>query len=335
MANMKDVAVKANVSVSTVSHVINKTRFVSPEVQERVHHAMDDLGYIPNVMAHSLRTKKSNTIGIVVPINLDENSNIFIMQIVLGIDEVLRESGYFTLLANTMDELPREIEEIRSMLTRQIDGMIIIPSRGDQGIVPQLLKNKEYVFVDRLPQGLAGEDCVLCDSFGASYDAVGKMIKHGHKKLGVLCAELGRFSNSDERVEGYKKALQDNGIKINPDYICGCASDEEEAQRKTKWLVEKTDVTGIFITANKMGIGAMRYLQQAKVKIPDEISLTVFDDYAWNQICSPAITAIRQDAYELGVQSARLLLQKLNGENETGTSHEIRLPAQLIIRESW
>lgn len=337
MANMKDVAMRAHVSVSTVSHVINGTRFVSEEVQQRVKEAMEATGYIPNVVAHSLRTKKTNTIGLVVPVNNDENSNIFIMQIVLGIDSVLRDRGYFTLLTNSKDDLEREIEEIRHMITRQIDGLIIAPSVGNHSFISELLKEKKYVFVDRAPEGLLNQDYVISDSFGGSYEAVNQMIQRGYRKIGVLCAPIGRYPNSDERLNGCRKAHKDNNLELKPEYICECGGSIQEAWDQTRWLIEHTDIDAMFVVSNLMGMGVVKYFKDAGVRIPDDIGLTVFDDYAWTDINTPTITAIRQDAFEMGRQSALMLLDKLEFKEEEGPweSKEICLPTKLIIRDSW
>ena len=338
MANMKDVAVAANVSVSTVSHVINGTRFVSEEVKMRVKDAMNATGYIPNIVAHSLRTKRTNTIGLVIPIGNDENSNIFIMQIVRGIDSVLKERGYCTLLANTKDELSGETEEIRHLITRQIDGLIIIPSSGDHGFIPELLKEKQYVFVDRIPEGLKNQDCVVSDSFGGSYDAVGGMIKSGHERIGILCAKIGGYRNSDERLRGFKKAYEDYGLKLRPEYIRECEADIQDAWEKAKRLVEDTDVTAIFVVNNVMGMGVVKYLKEAGIRIPDDISLTIFDDYAWTDIYTPSITTIRQESFEMGRLGAELLLEKLQFKEQGGdiwNPKEILLPTKIMMRESW
>lgn len=338
MVNMKEVARMAGVSISTVSHVINNTRFVSEEVKERVNKAMEETGYVPNIVAHSLRTKKTNTIGLVVPINNDENSNIFIMQISLGIDSVMRKRGYFTLMTNTWDNINREIQEIHHMMTRQIDGLIIIPSVGNHDFIPEIIKDKEYVFVDRIPQGIKDPDVVLGDSFNSSYEAVSKMIQRGYKKIGILCSKIGKFSNSDERLNAFKKAHLDNNLILNEEYICECDETIESACKKTSWLIGNTDITALFITTNLMGMGAVKYLNEAKIKIPNDISLTVFDDYAWTSINNPSITTIHQNAFEMGRQSAKLLLKKLGlneEEKAKWTPKEIRLPAELIIRDSW
>lgn len=338
MANMKDVAAAANVSVSTVSHVINGTRFVSEEVKKRVKDAMDATGYIPNIVAHSLRTKRTNTIGLVIPIGNDENSNIFIMQIVRGIDSVLKERGYCTLLANTKDELSGEIEEIRHLITRQIDGLIIIPSSGNHGFIPELLKEKQYVFVDRIPEGLENRDCVISDSYGGSFEAVSGMIKRGDKRIGILCAKIGGYRNSDERLRGFKKAYEDYGLELKPEYICECEADIQDAWEKAKALVENTDVTAIFAVNNVMGMGVVKYLKEAGIRIPEDISLTVFDDYAWTDIYAPSITTIRQESFEMGRLGAELLLEKLRFK-EQGESmwapKEILLPTKIMVRESW
>lgn len=333
MANIKDVARKAGVSIATVSHVINGTRFVSKEATEKVHQAIMELNYSPNALANSLRTKKSKTIGLVIPIGHDENSNIFIMQIVLGIDSILREKGYSALLANSRDDLRYEKDAVKDLITRQIEGLIIAPALGDYSEMRELLNGREYIFVDRRPEGMDGEDVILSDSQAGSFEAVRKMIEYGHSKIGILCEPIGKYPNSDLRFLGYKKAMQEAGLEIKDSYIRGCEANLDAGYIQTKWLIENTEITALFAVSNTMGMGAVKYIQQSKKKIPDDISITVFDDCDWTAIYNPPLSTIRQDGYEMGKKSAQILLQRL--DNQEYPKKEYKLPTQLIIRDSW
>lgn len=333
MVNIKDVAGKAGVSISTVSHVINGTRFVSEEKKEKVQQAIKELNYAPNAVANSLRTKKSKTIGLVIPIGQDENSNIFIMQIVLGIDSVLRKNGYSTILANSKDNLKYEKDAVIDLLSRQIDGMIIAPVLGDHKDIRHLLSGRECVFVDRLPEGMEGEDVILSDGFSGSRDAVKGMFEAGHRKIGILCAPIGKYSNSDARLQGYYRAFEEFGIEINKDYVRECNASLEDGYKQTKWMMENTDITALFTVSNIMGMGVVKYMQKSKKSIPEDISITVFDDYDWSMIYNPPLTTVRQDAFGMGKKSAQILMQKL--ENPNYIKKEYKLPTKLIIRESW
>lgn len=336
MSNIKDVAKLADVSISTVSHVINGTRFVSEETAKRVKDAIEELSYTPNVVANSLRTKKSRVVGVVVPISNDESSNIFIMQVVLGIDSVLRPKGYSTVLTNSEDCLEQELEGLRSLLGRQIDGFIIAPPFGDHTPVKELLKDKSYVFVDRLPGGLEGENVVMSDSETGCFQAVQEMIGLGHTKIGLLCAPIGRYPNSDERSSGYRRALEEAGLPVEPVYIRECDATVENGYEQMGWLMENTDITAVFAVSNIMGMGAVKYLGDHGLGIPEDISVTIFDDYSWTSVYQPPLTTIRQDGYEMGRKSAQILLRQMEAKRPAMCrKKKWLLPTELMVRRSW
>lgn len=335
MATIKDVSKKANVSTATVSHVINGTRFVSEETAQKVREAMKELNYTPNMAALSLRTKKTKTVGVLIPVNFDETSNIFFMQVMLGIDSVLKKKGYFTFLSNTHDSLEREMEELQNMLNRQIDGLIIAPAGGDHSSFQKLAGDIEVVYVDRLPGGaVSGQNCVVSDAEAGCREAVNGMIEAGHRKIGVLSGILGAGSNTDERFEGYKKALKDHGISYCGDYLREGKSCVEDGYNMTKELFENTDITALIALSNMMGMGAMQYLSQKRIRVPEKISITVFDDYKWTESYNPPLTVIRQEAYEMGKKAAEVLIKRMEAKSK-GKKKIYRLKTKLIERESW
>ncbi|MDC7287646.1 LacI family transcriptional regulator [Blautia schinkii] len=334
MANIKDVAKMANVSISTVSHVINGTRFVSEEATHKVKEAMENLNYVPNVAAFSLRTKRSKNIGVVIPITADETSNVFFMQVMQGIETVLKKNGYFLVLSNSREDIACEEEEIKNLLKRQVDGLIIASARGDHGFVRELLEDKEYVFVDRVPEGLPDVDCVISDGEGGSYDAVSYLIGLGHRKIGVLCDIIGEYPNSDLRYQGYRRALEENGILFCEQYVQQCRSSIESGYAGTRKIMEETDITALYVVSNVNAMGALEYFREAGIRVPDDISLVIYDDYSWTKIFQPPITVIRQEAFEMGCKSAELLLRRMAEQGAADKPEFIRMKTALIERKS-
>lgn len=334
MSNIKDVAKMANVSISTVSHVINGTRFVAEETEKKVRHAMEVLDYVPNAAAFSLRTKKSKTIGIVIPITQDETSNIFFMQVMQGIETVLKEKGYFLVLSNSREEIHCEEQEIRNLLNRQVDGFIIAGSRGDHSFIKELLGEKAYVFIDRIPEGLTEFDCVISDGEKGSYEAVKYLASLGHKKIGVLCDIIGEYPNSDLRYLGYRRALTECGIPFCKEYVRECRSSIESGFEGTRQIMSETDITALYVVSNVNAMGAVQYFREADIQIPRDLSLVIYDDYDWARIFSPPITVVRQEAFEMGKKSAQLLIERMNEKGEPGKKKMLQMGTTLIKRKS-
>jgi LacI family transcriptional regulator len=335
MVNIKDVAKRAGVSIATVSHVINETRFVTEETKAKVRSAMAELEYIPNISALSLRTQKTRTVGLLIPILKDEANCIFFMQVALGAESVLKAKGYFMFLSNTNDTLEQEIEEIKNFNTRQIDGLIVAPAIGDHRFIDELVKHYQVVFVDRKPNGLKNRDCVISDTMNGCYNAIKQLIELGHRKIAIMCGELGKMSNADERYEGYIKALSEYEIPIDPHLIIEGESSLEAGYEMSKKLLSNKGVTSLFITSNIMAMGAMKYIQEQKIKVPEDLSITVFDDYNWTQTYNPALTVIRQHAYELGKKSAEIMLTRMDNQVKPKKCRDYRLSTEVIVRQSW
>lgn len=334
MSNIKDVAKMANVSISTVSHVINGTRFVVEETEKKVRHAMETLNYIPNAAAFSLRTKKSKTIGVVIPITQDETSNVFFMRAMQGIEAMLKEKGYFLVLSNSKEEIHCEEQGIRNLLNRQVDGFIIAGARGDHSFIRELLAGKEYVFIDRIPEGITDFDCVVSDGKRGSCEAVKYLVELGHEKIGVLCDIIGEYPNSDLRYLGYRQALEECGIPFRKEYVRECCSSIESGFEGTRQIMSETDITALYVVSNVNAMGAVQYFREAGIQIPKDISLIVYDDYDWARIFTPPITVVRQEAFEMGRKSARLLIDRMNKKEEEEKKEIIQLETQLIKRNS-
>ena len=333
-ANIKEVAEKAGVSTATVSHVINSTRFVAEDKKQAVLKIMKQLDYRPNSVARSLRSQKSKIIGLIIPVALPDTSSFFFSTVAQGIQKKLKENGYNLILSNSTELQQDEMEQIKVFNSQLIDGLIIAPTANDHSYLKDVLDGSyPVVFIDRKPIGYMG-DCILVDGFKASFDAVEQLILKGHKRIAYIGGQLG-ITTSNERFEGYKKALIDNGIEFDDTLTMHSDFGEANFQNGynfTKELMNRSEFTAIFIANNVMSMGTMAFLQEKGVKIPQELAVIGFDDYEWAKITVPPLSVIKQPSFELGVKAAEVLLEKMNG---TSSCNEYRLDAQLIIRKSF
>ncbi|RBW70860.1 LacI family transcriptional regulator [Bacillus taeanensis] len=327
---MKDVAEKAGVSTATVSHVINQTRYVAEETKVKVLQAMKELDYRPNSVARSLRSAKSKTVGLLVPVMGTDTSSFFFMSIAQGIESKLREYGYNLILSNSNEQFENEQEQIKAFNAQLIDGLIMAPTGNNHAYLDETLSGTyPVVFIDRKPKGYKG-DCVLVDNFTGTYEAVEMLIKKGHKQIGFISGTLG-LSTSDERLEGYKKALIDNDILVQQSFIKVGDASFEIGYQLAKRLMEE-EITALLVSNNVMTMGAMAYLQEKQTNIPEELAVIGYDDYDWAKITTPPLTVIKQPAYELGEKAAEALIDRINNPNQS--YRENRLSTELVIRKS-
>lgn len=326
--SMKDVAQKAGVSTTTVSHVINKTRFVRVETKKKVLKVMKELNYYPNSAARNLRSRKSNVVGLLVP----DISNFFFTSIAKGVENTLKKHGYNLILSNSNEDLKSEIEQIKIYNTQLVDGLIMAPVSGDHAFLNELL-NRDYpvVFIDRKPKGYQG-DCVVGNNIKGAYDAIRMLIKKGHSKIGIITGLPG-LTTTDERLIGYKKALVDHNLKIDENLIKVGDSQFKGGYESTKELLKHTNITALFVANNLMTVGAIKYLKEKRVAIPGDIAIIGFDDYKWASITEPSLSMVKQPACDIGETASTLLIKRIKKE-EIGSNKEYRLPTKLIIRDS-
>lgn len=329
MASMKDVAEKAGVSIATVSHVINGTRFVKKETKQKVLNAMEELNYYPNYIARSLRSQKSNTIGLLV----SNISNFFFTGVAEGIENTLRNYGYNLILGNSDEKLENEKKQLKVFNAQMVDGLIMAPTVYDYDYSGKLFKNVNcpVVIFDCKPLAYKG-DCVLVDNVKGAYEAVSFLIDKGHRKIGIVAGGL-HLTTSIERLDGYKKALLDHGLQVDDSLIkIGKNTRYNTGYYLAKELIEETEVTALFVINNLMTIGVIEFLKENNIKIPEELAIIGFDDYKWASITAPPLTVVKQPVDEIGKKAAELVLKRIKGDKSS--FKEYRLPTELIIRDS-
>ncbi|MCM3691434.1 LacI family DNA-binding transcriptional regulator [Neobacillus niacini] len=327
---LKEVASLAQVSTATVSNVINNTKHVSESVKKQVFNAMEALNYKPNEIAKSLRVQQSRLIGILI----SDISNDFISKVVKGIENTLSEIGYNVLLCSTDSDFEKEKEYLNVFMGKRIDGLIISSSgTGDYEHYEDLIKAKvPVVFLNRCPDHFPS-NMVMTNNIKGAYSATEHLIKHGHKKIGIITGPL-HFSTGRDRFIGYQRALDDYGIPFRKEIVLeGCFNIESGYELTKKLFEENIDVEALFISNNSMSLGAYKYIKEQGIKIPEEIAIYGYDDPEWADIVDPPLSGIKQPAYQLGIYAAKKIVDTVQG-NCTETRGIKYLDPEMVVRKS-
>jgi LacI family transcriptional regulator len=330
MATMNDVARVADVSIATVSHVINGTRFVSAERAERVHAAMHQLGYTPDATARSLRVGRTDTLGLVIP----DNSNPFFAALARWIEEAGFDAGYTTILANSNERPDREHRYVSTLVSKRVDGLILAPSRGDHGTLARLLQNAgiPVVVVDR-DAALPGADAVLYDNEGGSYDATNHLIELGHVSIGCVAGPADATS-ATERAHGFRRAMADAGLPAGDDSIVeGDFHFEGGREATTRLLATGEKFTALFAANDLMAAGAIRELADRGISVPRDFSVVGFDDAPLAEMISPALTTVRQPLQAMATTAVAQLLSRISVSDGLPPTRQV-LPTTLVVRET-
>jgi LacI family transcriptional regulator len=329
MPTIKDVAELAGVSIATVSHVINGTRFVSDELKKRVQDAIEELGYYPNPLGQGFRTGKSFTIAVFLP----DPRNAFFQVLAQGIEEQAQRNHYSISYCNTREEPSQEKMYVSLLSRRAVDGFIVAPtSRGDKNLQPLADKKIPLVLIDRRIEGFP-VDQVFSDSELGAYKATKHLLELGHRHIGVLLG-IREIETIKERLSGYRMALEEYSVPFDENLVVEGYSQMEEGFVAADQLLENKKVTAIFGSNNQMMLGALMSLKKRRLRCPEEISLIGFDDLDWTAVISPALSVVDQNPYEMGYQAAELLFQRLRDKQEEIEPQIIEIPTRMIIRES-
>lgn len=330
MATLKDVARAADVSVSTASRVFNNPKKVHPETRTKVREAVDELGYQPSRVARRLRLKegKASLLGLVIP----DIQNPFFADVTRGVEDVAREHDYALILGNSDEDPDKQKVAVDTLKTEDVDGVIVPPVRIDDPEVQRLVESDiAVVCVDRRMKNVR-VDTILSDNRKGAYEAVTHLITLGHERIGFI-GGITHISTLNERREGYKRALRDHGLAVDPALIKEGKHRGERGKRHTNELLALSrPPTAIFMGNNLTTLGTLSALNQRGVKVPQEMALVGYDDVPWAQALNPPPTVVDQPGYEMGARAAELLLRRLDAPNRASTV--VTLQPKLIVRQS-
>jgi len=328
MVTIADVAKRAGVSKMTVSRVINNSGYISQKTRERVEQAIDELGYVPNSLARSLRFKTTATIALI----LTDITNPFFTTVARGVEDTAREHGFSVMFCNTDESEDVEAQYLNVLIQKQVDGLLLVPACSSARAATLLQeRHVPFVLLDRYIPGMT-VDNVRSDSEQGAYELVQHLVQLGHRDIALLGGPP-QITTTIDRVTGYLRALEEAGLRDRA-IVCHGGYTQESGYRMTKEvLAADPRPTALFGVNNFIAIGALRALREAQYQVPDDISVVAFDDLSSAFLIEPFLTVSNQSPYEMGKVGTSLLLARLANPEPT-TPQEIMLPTQLIVRKS-
>jgi len=326
---IKDVAKQAGVSISTVSRVINDSKPVTDEVKQKVLDVIKETGYIPNPLARSLVTKKSQLIGVIVP----EVSDSFVNEILNGIEEVAKMYDYEILLANTYSDKAQELKCINLLRAKQVEGIVMISWKVEE-------EHINYIQNCGIPASYISKTArdydihtVSVNNTEATYDMTKYLIEKGHKDIAFIMTSQDDTVLEMERLLGYEKALKEKNIKINKDLIKYGETTYEAGYSSMKELLDEGKVPhAAFVTGDEAAIGAINAICDAGYRVPEDISVAGFNDVKIAKIYRPKLTTVHQPLYDMGAVAIRMVIKMIN--KEPLEDKKIELPYKIVERES-
>ncbi|RDY29593.1 LacI family transcriptional regulator [Romboutsia weinsteinii] len=326
---IKDVAKQAGVSISTVSRVINDSKPVTDEVKQKVLDVIKETGYIPNPLARSLVTKKSQLIGVIVP----ELSDSFVNEILNGIEEVAKMYDYDILLANTYSSKEQELKSINLLRAKQVEGIVMISWLVDEDQI-------NYIENCGIPATYISKTARDYDIYSvstsneeATYDMTKYLIDQGHEKIAFVMTSKDDTCLERERFSGYSNALKEHNIEIDTNLVKRGGTTYETGYTCMKELLDEGVVPhAAFVTGDEAAIGAINAICDAGYRVPEDISVAGFNDVKLAKIYRPKLTTVFQPLYDMGAVAMRMVIKMIN--NEPLESKKIELPYQIVERES-
>ncbi|MCE0495047.1 substrate-binding domain-containing protein [Vibrio salinus] len=309
MATMKDIARIAGVSTSTVSHVINKSRFVSDEISSRVLKVAKELNYAPSALARSLKVNRTHTFGML----MTSSTNPFFGEVVKGVERNCYQKGYHLILCNTEDDHVRMKTSIDTLLQKRVDGLILMcPSFTDNEL--ELLKRYPDIPTVIMDWGPIPFSCdkIQDNSLRGGYIATKYLINSGHKSIGCITGPLNHHQ-ARVRDQGFQKAMQDAGLPVNQNWIAHGDFFCQGGYDAFKTLVRQPDLpTALFVCNDMMAMGVIKAAHELNIKIPEDISIIGYDDIHIANFMTPPLTTIHQPKYRLGQAAVETLIKRLS-----------------------
>ncbi|PQX42963.1 DNA-binding transcriptional regulator CytR [Cronobacter sakazakii] len=325
-ATMKDVAVRARVSTATVSRALMNPEKVSQATRNRVEQAAIDVGYLPGSLNRNLKRNESRTILVIVPDICDP----FFSEIIRGIEVTAADQGYLALIGDCAHQNQQEKTFIDLIITKQIDGMLLLGSRlpfdaskEEQRNLPPMVMANEFAPELELPT-------VHIDNLTAAFNAVNYLHELGHQRIACIAGPE-EMPLCHYRLQGYVQALRRSGMTVDPHYIArGDFTYEAGANALEQLLSLPQPPTAIFCHSDVMALGALSMAKRRGFRVPDDLSIIGFDNIALAEFCDPPLTTVAQPRFDIGREAMLLLLSQLNGH--TVSSGSRLLDCELVLR---
>ena len=327
MVTAKDVAHKAGVSITTVSHVVNETRFVSEDLRTRVYQAMEELKYRPNAVARSLRCQKTQNIAIIVP----DIAYPFLAELARGVEDEAFKQGYNSIVCESNTDAEREAACIELVQSKRVDGIVFVGTGESSQHIQSLIAQNIPVVVCNRDFGLP-VDTVIADNVASGYQATQHLIQSGHLRIGCIAGPRQLYV-SVQRVEGYRRALQtqdlpwEETLVVHGDFGCRGGYDA-----MYHLLALDSPPTAVMACNDMMAMGAICAVSKQKLDIPGDVAIVGCDDIALAAFTNPSLTTVVQPKREMGALAVQMLLRRITDPGRPPERHV--LPVTLTVRDS-
>ncbi|MDZ5712502.1 catabolite control protein A [Jeotgalibacillus haloalkalitolerans] len=324
-----DVAREANVSMATVSRVVNGNPNVKPATRKKVLEVIERLGYRPNAVARGLASKKTTTVGVIIP----DISNIFFAELARGIEDIATMYKYNIILSNSDQNEEKELHLLNTMLGKQVDGIVFMGGRITEEHVAEFQRSPVPIVIAGSVEETNQTPSVNIDYYQASVDAVTSLIEKGHKDVAFVSGPFHDTINRSMKLEGYKAALENNGLTYSEDFVFeGDYTYDSglDAWAKLRELDHKP--TAIFVGNDEMALGVVHGAQDEGLNIPEDVEVMSFDNTKLALMVRPQLTSVVQPLYDIGAVAMRLLTKLMN--KESIDDQTVVLPHRIEERQS-
>ena len=323
----RQIAQLANVSVGTVSHVLNGSASVREVRRKRVMEAVKSLGYQPSQLARGLRSNLTAMLGMIIP----DITNPFFPGVVRGAEDIAYKHGYRLVLCNTDNDSAKEISYLTDLRSFRPSGLLIIPSAPEALMRSIRHSDAHIVFVDRCPDQWHG-DFVTADNEGGAYQAGLHLLSLGHRKLAVITGPL-NVSNAADRLRGFQRAMKEAGISVGPEYIQEARFTRESGYSAALRLLQMLPrPTAIFASNDLLACGTLSAAEHLGLHCPKDVSVVGFDNLEFVEHTAPALTTVHQSGYQIGATACRMLLERIADGNKP--PQRVVLATELKVRNS-
>lgn len=325
---IKDIAKIAGVAPSTVSRVINHSGYVSVQVRQRVEQVLKETGYVPNSIAKMLKFKKSQVIGLIIP----QAGSETVMEIINGVTSECNKLGYHMILANTELDLEKELQYLRELSQKQLDGLLFLATHLTQA--HQKLISELEIPVVVLGQVVENCHCVMHDDFSAAKELTQMLIHKGYRKIGFINVNRKDDAIRRERFKGYKSALMEAGLDSNDAWtVYGDYSIASGCQAmKQIWTAQEEKPEAVLAVTDSMAAGAIVYMREKGISIPDDCAIAGMHNDTLSSFLNPALTTVEYHQNRVGKTAAKILFRELGGRPAPAKVHLI--PYKIIERKS-
>lgn len=324
-----DVAREANVSMATVSRVVNGNPNVKPTTRKKVLEAIDRLGYRPNAVARGLASKKTTTVGVIIP----DISSIFYSELARGIEDIATMYKYNIILSNSDQNTDKELHLLNTMLGKQVDGIVFMGGNITDVHVEEFKRSPVPIVLAASVEEQAQTPSVNINYEQAIYDSVQLLVEKGHKRIAFVSGPMSEPINSVRKLAGYKRALEEAVIAFDDALVAEGDYSYDSGIEALAHLLEQSDKpTAVIAATDEMALGVIHGAQDRGVSIPEDLEVIGFDNTRLSLMVRPQLTTVVQPTYDIGAVAMRLLTKLMNKEQVD--DQIVELPHRIEVRQS-